>query len=71
MNFGTNEGLNREGDKIQMIKNSVENEINNDTPKKKIGLNNIFHNFKPKNTDKIKQAKKNKIAMKNNSPNGF
>lgn len=69
MNFGTSEGLNREGDKLQMIKKKVEDEINN--PRNQLSLNNVFYKFKPVNTDKIKKAKKAKIATKNNSPNGF
>jgi hypothetical protein len=69
MNFGTSGGLNREGDKLQMIKKTVENEINN--PKNQLSLNNVFYKFKPMNKEKIKKAKNAKVATKNNSPNGF
>jgi hypothetical protein len=69
MNFGTTQGLNREGDKLQMIKKSVEDEINN--PKNQLSLNSIFYKFKPLNKEKITKAKKNKVANKNNSPYGF
>lgn len=69
MNFGGTAGLNREGDKLEMIKKKVEDEVNN--PKNQLSLNNIFHKFKPMNKEKIKKAKKNKTTLKNNSPNGF
>jgi hypothetical protein len=75
MNFGTTDGLNREGDKIMMLKKSVEESIN--TQNNNFSLNKVFYGFKTTNKNKISTAKKNrknnleKNKMKNNSPWGF
>lgn len=70
MNFGSYDGLNREGDKIELIKKSVEDSINN-KPSSNINLKKVFQKFTPKNTQKIATAKKNKKKLINNSPWGL
>lgn len=71
MNFGSSGGLNRQGDKLTMLKKSVEDSI--DQQKTQLSLNQVFHKFKPVNQNKIKMAKKNKDknTLKNNSPWGL
>lgn len=69
MNFGSYEGLNREGDKIELIKKSIEDSINNPSSNT-INLKKVFRKFTPKNTQKIAIAKKNKKKL-NNSPWGL
>lgn len=70
MNFGSTNGLNSQGQKIQMIKESVEKEINQ--PREtQMSLTQVFTKFKPINKTKISTAKKNKKnLLKNNSPRG-
>ena len=69
MNFGTSEGINREGDKLKMLQKSVEDELNE--PRNQLSLGKVFYKYKPANNKKVVTAKKNKKNLKNNSPWGL